>query len=123
MDISNLSSLVPLKHSLHKNSTLSQIVDAIVSQIQAIPNYQLLRNDIELLLYACNICEHLAQKGTDKQDLVLQALIKLFCLDSNEQEIAKNAITFLWNNKTIKKLSNSSVCWRGIKAWLKKKFL
>lgn len=123
MDVSNLSQLVPLKNSLHTSSTISQIVDVIIDQIRALPNYQLLKNDMELLLYVCNICEHLAPKGTDKQDIVIQALIKVFCLDSNEQAITKNCITFLWNNKTIKKLNKSTIYWKGLKAWLKKKFL
>ena len=121
--MADISQIVPLKNSLAQRQTTSSIVETVMSQIQAIPNHSTLKNDMELLLYACNIVEHLGTKKLDKKEIVLEAFVKLFCLDSQEQTQVKSSIDFLWNNKQIKKLSKSNLLLKSVIAWLKKKLL
>ena len=121
--MADITTLIPLKNSLAKRQTTNSIVETVVTQIQAIPNYSSLRNDMELLLYSCSIVEHLGTKGLDKKEIVLEAFVRIFCLDDQEQTQVKSSIDFLWNNKQIKKLSKSRLFLKSIIAWLKKKFL
>ena len=50
----NSTSLIPLKNSLKNINDLATLKQMVVCIIQSLPNYQTLKNDVELILYAFN---------------------------------------------------------------------
>ena len=121
----SLANLVPLKNSLALIVKKGNIIDTIVSQIVEIPEFSSLKGDLEIAKYVCNIVEHLVSKksGIDKQDIVVQALTKVFNLNYEEQAVLRTTIQFLWDNKQIKKVGNIKIAMSSIGSWVTKKFL
>ena len=50
--------LVPVKNNLKNLSDAAQLKQMVCCKIQSIPNFQSLKGDVELILYACNIFEN-----------------------------------------------------------------
>ena len=50
--------LVPIKNNLKDICDAGQLKQMITCKIQSIPNFQLLKSDVELILYACNTLEN-----------------------------------------------------------------
>ena len=98
-----------MKHSLEVHNKEETIKQETIEHIRKIPNYMLLKNDIELILYVCNIVENTAKsvdnKKPDKKELVMTIMTLAFSLQKAEQEVVEKAIDFLHNNKKIKKMS------------------
>lgn len=102
--------LVKVKHSLATHEIENVIVQKIVTRIRAIPAFELLRQDPEIVLYACNLLENaytkkVDGKKVDKKELIVRAMTLTFCLKPEEQPAVEKCIDFLWANKKIKRIS------------------
>jgi hypothetical protein len=115
-EISSFSQINPqkLKSLCINNSGKStilknEIMDFILKDIQKIPNYQSLKNEVEILLHICNLIENLISKNKqkiDKKKLVLDIMAQVFCCNSDsEKEVLEKQIQFLYDNKLITKVT------------------
>jgi hypothetical protein len=107
---SNPLPTVKVKNSIKLFVKGNIIVDQIIKHVQQIPNYQNLKNDMELLEYICQMIEEMVKKGNrkkqnkiDKQQLVITILQQLFQLNPNEIEIVKKTIEYFVANGIVKK--------------------
>ena len=115
-EISTFSQINPqkLKHLSINNSGKStilknEIIDFILKDIQKIPNSQILKNDVEVLLHICNLIENLISKNKqkiDKKQLVIDIMSQVFYLNSDvEKDAVAKQIQFLFDNKLITKVT------------------
>jgi hypothetical protein len=107
---SNPLPTVKVKNSIKIFVKGNIIVDQIIKHLQQIPNYQNLKNDMELLEYICQMIEEMVKKGNrkkqnkiDKQQLVITILQQLFTLNPDEIEIVKTTINYFVANGIVKK--------------------
>jgi hypothetical protein len=103
---------VKVKNTMASFVQQNGLIDAIIKHIQTIPNYQNLKNDIELIKYVCKMIEQLVKAGNsdlpvgqklDKKQLALTILQQLFALSQPEMLFIGNLIEFLIANQMIKK--------------------
>ena len=84
-------------------------MDFILKDIQKIPNCQILKNDVEILLHICNLIENLISKNKqkiDKKQLVIDIMVQVFYLNSDvEKDAVEKQIQFLYDNKLITKVT------------------
>jgi hypothetical protein len=115
-EISTFSQINPqkLKNLSINNSSKStilknEIMDFILKDIQKIPNFQMLKNDVEILLHICNLIENLISKNKqkiDKKQLVIDIMCQVFYLNSDvEKDAVAKQIQFLYDNKLITKVT------------------
>ena len=112
-EISSFSQINPqkLKSLCINNSGKStilknEIMDFILKDIQKIPNYQSLKNEVEILLHICNLIENLISKNKqkiDKKKIVLDIMAQVFCCNSDsEREVLEKQIQFFYyREKTV----------------------
>ena len=120
---SNLS-LVPLKRTLGKHKNRNQLIDDAINILTAIQNLDNLKRDPELILYIARLVENGDPiKDVDKDQLIVDVLIKLFPDLNNLQDVAniKNMIEFLRSNKRVKKISTIVSTSKKIGSWILKK--
>jgi hypothetical protein len=119
-----MSSLIRPKNSLKRAITKNKIFEEIISELQKIADLPILKLDLELLSYVCNLVENLVKKKTqiDKKALVLEIFSKLFPDISTDdiQQIDKN-IEYLFENGKINKLAAVVYCSKCLFEYLKKK--
>ena len=108
----NKSFVIPdiyLKNNIDKHNIYYSLLKLITDKIRLIPNYELLRNETELILLVCNIIENLIKQGNknkvDKKKLVIDVFTSVFGLTITEIEALKITIDFLFNNRLIKRIS------------------
>jgi len=97
-----------LKRSLNKHVDYHLILNNIQTKLLEIPQINELRtHNVDLILLTCNLVENLAGKKSniDKCSLVIEIFSRIFNYNENEQNILKNIINFLHQNKKIKKIS------------------
>ena len=115
-EISTFSQINPQKiQSLSINNTgkstilKNEIMDFILKDIQKIPNFQTLKNDVEILLHLCNLIENLISKNKqkiDKKQLIIDIMAQVFYLNSDaEKDTISKQIQFLYDNKLITKVT------------------
>lgn len=119
---------VKMKHSLAIHNKEENIKHEIVKHIRDIPNYQLLVDDPELLLWICNVVEnayteYVDKVKPDKKELVITIMTLAFSLPKPEQERLDKAIQFLWNNKKIKRTALIKKAGRCLYSWLERRIL
>jgi hypothetical protein len=120
---SNLS-LVPLKRTLGKHKNRNQLIDDAITILKAIQDLDNLKRDPELILYIARLVENGDPiKDVDKDQLIVDVLVKLFPDLNNLQDVAniKNMIEFLRSNKRVKKISTIVSTSKKIGGWLFKK--
>ena len=111
-EISTFSQINPQKlQSLSINNTgkstilKNEIMDFILKDIQKIPNFHMLKNDVEILLHFCNLIENLISKNKqkiDKKQLIIDIMVQVFYLNSDaEKDAIAKQIQFLYDNKLI----------------------
>jgi hypothetical protein len=101
----SITILKTLKTELKKTS----IEEFIFNEIKKLPNYQTYKNDIAILIYACNLVENLIskrKKGEIKEQIIINVFVKLFSLNIDEINSLKKNIKSLVESKDIKKLSS-----------------
>ena len=98
----------------------------VVCKIQSLPNYQTLKGDVELILYACNTLEncHVDLKAAkiNKRQLVVAVFSELFNLNDEEKLTLSNTVQFLFDHGKIKQIKQLYVVGNEIKNWIIKKF-
>lgn len=124
--MSSSTDLIPLKNSLKSLSDLALLKQMVVSKIQSLPNYETLKNDVELVLFACNILEnaHKDLKATklNKRQLIVSVFAEIFNLDDQEKLTVSNTVQFLFDHSKIKQVKKVLVVGNVIKNWFLKKF-
>jgi hypothetical protein len=115
-ETSKFTQINPLKvqHLTFKNSAKhvmlkNELIEFVIKEIQKIPNYQELKNNLELIRFVCNMLENLISNNNekiDKKQTVIDIISQLFCTFSDEDKKAiSNHVQFLFDNKFIKKVS------------------
>jgi hypothetical protein len=101
--------LVKLKHKLKNLDRLGELTKQITDKIHSMPNYQELKNDLEVILYVCTIVENEIKqnksKSYDKKQIVLDMLQRVFNYLPEELNFISKHIDFLHINDLIKKVS------------------
>ena len=122
----NSTNLIPLKNSLKNINDLATLKQMVVCKIQSLPNYQTLKGDVELILYACNTLEncHVDLKAAkiNKRQLVVAVFSELFNLNDEEKLTLSNTVQFLFDHGKIKQIKQLYVVGNVIKNWIIKKF-
>ena len=100
--------LLYLKNNMDKHNIYYSLLKLVTEKIRLIPNYEILKNEIELVLLVCNLIENIVKKNNrtkiDKKQLVIDIFTTVF---GNQIDILSLKITidFLFNNKLIKQIS------------------
>ena len=106
--MSSSTDLIPLKNSLKNLSDLATLKQMVCCKIQSIPNFQSLKGDVELILYACNTLENyqidIGANKIDKKILIVNAFTELFSLTDDEKLTLNNTIQFLFDHNKIKQI-------------------
>ena len=122
----NSTNLIPLKNSLKNINDLATLKQMVVCKIQSLPNYQTLKNDVELVLYACNTLEnaHVDLKAAkiNKRQLIVSVFGELFNLNDEEKLTVSNTVQFLFDHSKIKQVKQLYIVGNVIKNWIIKKF-
>ena len=122
----NSTNLIPLKNSLKNINDLATLKQMVICKVQSLPNYQTLKNDVELILYACNTLEncHVDLKASkiNKRQLIVSIFGELFNLNDEEKLTVSNTIQFLFDHGKIKQVKQVLVVANTIKNWIIKKF-
>jgi len=99
---------INLKNNLSSHFVKENIINEISNKVKEIPNYILLKHEIELLKFICCIIENMIlynNKKIDKKEIVTKIFVNLFSLSPIEVEQLHKFIDFLHNNKLIKRMS------------------
>ena len=124
--LNSSTDVIPLKNSLKNLSYLAILKQMVCCKIQSIPNFQSLKGDVELILYACNTLENyqidIGANKIDKKILVVNAFTELFSLTEDEKLTLNNTIQFLFDHNKIKQIKKVIVLGNKIKNWIIKKF-
>lgn len=117
---------IKLKHKLQILDKLGEVSKFIIERVQSMPNYQELRNDVEILLYICTVIENeISQtktKSINKKDIVIDIVHKIFSLKPEEFKNIEKNIEFLHSNNMIRKISNYEKVPLKIASWFLRKF-
>lgn len=108
-------SIIPIKNSLAIDVKRAEVKTKIIERINQLNlNLAIYRLNNEFLLLVLNLIEYLVVKKDkiNKKELAIEILDELFHFNNQERETVSNNIEFLWNNKSIKKVSY----WRLFKA-------
>ena len=101
--------LLYLKNNMDKHNIYYSLLKLVTEKIRLIPNYEILKNEIELVLLVCNIIENVVKKNNktkiDKKQLVIDIFSSVFGLSPPDILSLKITIDFLFNNKLIKQIS------------------
>jgi anaerobic glycerol-3-phosphate dehydrogenase len=113
--------MVKLKNSAKTHHTTESIIDVIVQNVCAIPNYEKLKNDPELFRYILTLLENgIIDQKIDKKELIDKIVTRLFpTLTNEEQVLIEGVINFVINNELVQKIGCLSVA----KKWFKSQFL
>ena len=119
--------LVKLKNKLKNLDRLGELTKQITDKIHSMPNYQELKNDLEVILYVCTIVENEIKqnktKSISKKDIVIDILNQLFNISDEEKELFGKHIEFLHSNSLIKKVTDYEKIGRSVFNWVNKKLL
>lgn len=99
---------INIKNGLSEHFVTENIIKEVTEKVKTIPNYHLLKNEVELLKFICNIIENMIlknKKKIDKKDIVIKIFSLLFSLTEPDKENLSKLIDFLHQNKLIKRLS------------------
>ena len=122
----NSTNLIPLKNSFKNLNDAATLKQTIQCKIESLPNYQTLKNDVELILYACNTLEnaHLDLKAykINKRQLVVSVFAEIFNLNDEEKLTLSNTIQFLFEHNKIKQVKQVLVVGNVLKNWFIKNF-
>jgi hypothetical protein len=109
MKLQKVANSIPVLKSLKTDLKKTSIETFIFNEITKLPNYQTYKNDIAILIYACNLVENLItkrKKGETKEQIIIDVFVKLFNLNADEINSLKKNIKSLVESKDIKKLSS-----------------
>jgi hypothetical protein len=114
---------IKLKHSAKNVILENTLIKSIVDKIKLIPQFDQLKNDIELTEHVCNLVENSITKNKkskpiDKKNLVIKIIVLLFNLNTEgEKKNIELHIDYLHNNKMINKIPLSKKILNSLKNW------
>jgi hypothetical protein len=113
--------LVAVKNTVSNHLIENKAITKIEAYIHEIPNFHLLKNDTEFILFICRSLYAEIKKMDNILDIVVKLLTRLFNLNQDEQKAVSGQITYFINNKKIKipKLTKKTVFY--ITDWIKRK--
>lgn len=125
------TAVIQPKNSLLREHQKNDIILKIATRIQAIPGFQLLKNDLELLGMCCNIVEYLIDnekmkqksgKKFDKKEIVIKAFEKAYgtLVEQEKTNIDRN-IEYLHENGHIKRPTLYKVFKHTISDWISRR--
>ena len=118
--------LVKLKKKLKNLDRLGELTKQTTDKIHSMPNYQELKNDLEVILYVCTIVENEIKqnktKSYDKKQIVIDMLQRVFNYLPDELIFISKHIDFLHINDLIKKVSDCEKAGNKVFNWFLKKF-
>ena len=121
-----MSSITAYPQDLKVSVLISNVKQEIITKLSAIPNFQLLKNDISVILFVCNAIENYGLKPKyqiNKCKLVTEILVAVFGLNEDETTVVIKHIQFLFNSKLIQRLKTSVILYRSLKSYIFKKLL
>lgn len=114
---------IKLKHSARNVILENTLIKNIVDKIKNIPQFDQLKNDIELTEHVCNLVENSItgnknSKPIDKKNLVLKIIIMLFSLNNDlEKKVIEQQIDYLYNNNMINKIPLTTKIFNSLRNW------
>lgn len=118
--------IISFKNSLSNLSKVTEITNGLIAKLNEKGiNYQNLRFDLELTTYICNVVENEIKTSTkeEKISIIINIINSLYVLGEADREIIASQITYLINNKKIKKISTHKYIYKTVGNWISKKFL
>ena len=119
--------IVSLKNNIKYDFTVNDIKNKIVNRVNELGlNNIKYKHDNEFLVLICNLIEFLVKKTDkiNKSDLCYTIFCEIFDLDrSNDDEklMLKHNINFIYDNKSIKKISKWKLFKCSVSEYFKKK--
>ena len=106
---SNISDYIVPKYSLLKEIKASDGVKVIVAYLRKIPDVSKKKNDMEILLMACNFLENLKLKKGEtisKDEMLKMIYFQLFAINPTSDEASSilTRVQFLKDHKKIRKI-------------------
>ena len=106
---------------------LSEISKGIIAKVQAMPDLNDLKLDLDVILYVCNLIENNIKqnetKSIDKKKIVVDIIQKCTPLNPPEILILNKMIEFLHSNHLIQKISKIEKTGSKIFNWAFKKII
>ena len=118
----NMINKIPLTTKM-LNALRNTLIKNIVDKIKIIPQFDHLKNDIELTEHVCNLVENSItgnknSKPIDKKNLVLKIITLLFSLNSEvEKKVIEQQIDYLYNNNMINKIPLTTKMLNALRNW------
>ena len=111
--------LVKKRGTLKLHSEITDIILKVTLLIKEIPEYDNLKLNIDLCLYALTLATNLVKsKKVDVDELVITIMTKIYNLNESEVVSLKAQIAYLRSSKAVKKVSNCEIFFE----YLKKRF-
>ncbi len=91
--------------------------------IESIPNYAALKNDVDLLKLLCNKIENIPKKNQtnlDKAATIIDIMSTVFSFSDSVKASLNKIIAFLINNKHVKPATLFKTASTAVSAWVKK---
>ena len=118
---------IEYKNSLNNFVNENSLVLKICQKLNAVPNIQTLKYDMEVIKYIACVIENELTKHTEdeKKDVIVKVLKALFLSQPYSDLETVNIlsqITYLIKNKQIKKSSYNKYIYKTVGTWIYKRF-
>ena len=115
----DLSVFVPFERKLQRVDIEKQLIQTLERKIRSLPDFLSLKLNPEIVLFACNLIEHIVKKKykIDKKQLCINVLSTIFAFTEVDKKSAGEIIDFLHSTNSIKR----ATLWKKIKILFKKK--
>jgi len=115
------------ENSLLVNVKKDKIINLLVTKLNALPNIKNLKDDLEVLKFACMIIENKVagkpyEDKINKKEVVFLAYEKVFGASVINRATQEAQIDFLYNNEQITIIYWAYRIWSYIKSFFLKKF-
>ena len=114
---------VKFKNSLGSFISENDIILKIINKIKAIPEFNLLKLDVELTLYISKCIVNEFQLKTPEQikALVVKCICQIYSLNQTEIKLLEGQIQFLIDNKKVIPISKIKSLYKSSSSWVLKK--
>jgi len=104
---------IVLKNTLKNHYSINALIELIVKQVKDIPDYEKLKQDIELILLVCSMIETISTDSDikiDKLEAIVGIYKQLFEMTTDDQLMLINIVNFLHQNKIFVYKKRSIIC-------------
>ena len=94
---------IVLKNTLKNHYSINALIELIVKQVKDIPDFEKLKQDIELILLVCSMIETISTDSDikiDKLEAIVGIYKQLFEMTTDDQLMLINIVNFLHQNKS-----------------------